>query len=81
MYAIRFNYAKTLSRFPPCICGNCKLTLWLMEVRTTLQNLPIGIQNFEKLREGNFLYVDKTGRKVVILVDEYDKPMLQVLVG
>lgn len=52
-----------------------------MEARTTLQNLPIGIQNFEKLREGNFLYVDKTGRKVVILVDEYDKPMLQVLVG
>ena len=31
-----------------------------MEARTTLQNLPIGIQNFEKLREGNFLYVDKT---------------------
>ncbi len=25
-----------------------------------LQNLPIGIQDFEKLREGNFLYVDKT---------------------
>ena len=27
---------------------------------TELRNLPIGIQNFEKLREGNFLYVDKT---------------------
>ncbi|MBO5024889.1 MAG: AAA family ATPase, partial [Bacteroidaceae bacterium] len=25
-----------------------------------LQNLPIGIQNFEKIREGNYLYVDKT---------------------
>ncbi len=25
-----------------------------------LKNLPIGIQNFEKLRKGNFLYVDKT---------------------
>ena len=24
------------------------------------QNLPIGIQSFEKLRKGNFLYVDKT---------------------
>ena len=31
-----------------------------MEAQTTLRNLPIGIQNFEKLREGNFLYVDKT---------------------
>ena len=31
-----------------------------MEARNTLQNLPIGIQNFEKLREGNYLYVDKT---------------------
>lgn len=25
-----------------------------------LQNLPLGIQNFGKLREGNYLYVDKT---------------------
>lgn len=25
-----------------------------------LQNLPIGIQNFEKIREGNYLYIDKT---------------------
>jgi hypothetical protein len=25
-----------------------------------LQNLPIGIQSFEKLRDGNYLYVDKT---------------------
>jgi hypothetical protein len=25
-----------------------------------LKNLPIGIQNFEKLREGGYLYVDKT---------------------
>jgi len=25
-----------------------------------LQNLPIGIQDFEKLREGRFLYIDKT---------------------
>ena len=31
-----------------------------MEAQTTLRNLPIGIQNFEKLRDGNFLYVDKT---------------------
>ena len=25
-----------------------------------MRKLPIGIQTFEKLREGNFLYVDKT---------------------
>ncbi|MFK7981646.1 MAG: AAA family ATPase, partial [Saprospiraceae bacterium] len=25
-----------------------------------MQNLPIGIQTFEKLRAGNYLYVDKT---------------------
>ncbi len=31
-----------------------------MEAQTTLRNLPIGIQNFEKLREGEYLYVDKT---------------------
>ena len=27
---------------------------------TTLQNLPIGVQDFEKLRRENYLYVDKT---------------------
>ncbi len=27
----------------------------------TLQNLPIGIQNFEKIRNDGYLYVDKTG--------------------
>lgn len=26
----------------------------------TLQNLPIGIQNFESLRDDNYLYIDKT---------------------
>ena len=31
-----------------------------MEAQTTLRNLPIGIQNFEKLREGDYLYIDKT---------------------
>ncbi len=25
-----------------------------------MQKLSIGIQNFEKIREGNYLYVDKT---------------------
>ena len=30
-----------------------------MEKQTTLRNRPIGIRNFEKLREGNYLYVDK----------------------
>ncbi|MBQ3636651.1 MAG: AAA family ATPase, partial [Bacteroidales bacterium] len=27
---------------------------------TTLQNLPIGVQDFEELRSKNFLYIDKT---------------------
>ena len=27
---------------------------------TTLQNLPIGVQDFEKLRRENYLYIDKT---------------------
>ena len=25
-----------------------------------LQKLPVGVQDFEKLRRGNYLYVDKT---------------------
>ncbi len=31
-----------------------------MEPHTTLQNLPMGIQNFESLRADGYLYVDKT---------------------
>ena len=31
-----------------------------MEEVTRLQNLPIGIQDFEKLRKSDFLYIDKT---------------------
>lgn len=29
-------------------------------MNTPLRNLPIGIQTFEGIRTGNFLYVDKT---------------------
>jgi hypothetical protein len=29
-------------------------------MEASLKNLPVGVQNFEKLREGNYLYVDKT---------------------
>lgn len=36
---------------------------------------PIGIQNFGIIRRA----YEKTGRRVVILVDEYDKPMLQAI--
>ena len=33
-----------------------------------LQRLyPIGIQTFSKIREGNFLYVDKTEYRVVLV--------------
>jgi hypothetical protein len=28
---------------------------------TERQRYPIGIQTFEKIREGNYAYVDKTG--------------------
>ncbi len=31
-----------------------------MEYNALLRKLPIGIQTFEKLRKGNYLYVDKT---------------------
>ena len=31
-----------------------------------MRKLPIGIQTFEKLREENYLYVDKTDRKSVV---------------
>ena len=31
-----------------------------MEYNALLRKLPIGIQAFEKLRKGNYLYVDKT---------------------
>ena len=97
--------------------------LQLMETVIT-RKLPIGIQTFEDIRKGNYLYVDKTalawqiantgkpyflsrprcfgkslllstfesyftgiirrayeqtGRGVVVLVDEYDKPLLQAI--
>ena len=35
--------------------------------RDKLQKLPIGIQDFEKLREGGYLYVDKTQYLVDII--------------
>ena len=31
-----------------------------MEYNALMRKLPIGIQTFEKLRKGNYLYVDKT---------------------
>ena len=31
-----------------------------MVYNAQLRKLPIGIQTFEKIREGNYLYVDKT---------------------
>ena len=55
---------------------------------------PIGIQSFVQIREDGYVYVDKTdlvyrllttgkiyflSRRCVVLVDEYDKPLLDVL--
>ena len=34
-----------------------------------MQNLPIGIQSFEKIREGNYLYVDKT-KQILRLIEK-----------
>ncbi|MDR3302894.1 MAG: AAA family ATPase, partial [Treponema sp.] len=33
-----------------------------------MQDLPVGIQSFEKLRKGNYLYVDKT-RQILRLIE------------
>ena len=40
-----------------------------------MQKLPIGIQNFEKLRRENYLYVDKTG-KLLDLISRGEKYFL-----
>ncbi|MDR2472169.1 MAG: AAA family ATPase, partial [Tannerella sp.] len=37
-------------------------------METKPRKLPIGIQTFEKIREGNYVYVDKT-EYLVILID------------
>jgi hypothetical protein len=42
------------------MCPSFDKKMYLCQKRGTMKNLPIGIQSFEKLREGNFLYVDKT---------------------
>jgi hypothetical protein len=42
------------------ICRTSAIRFTRHEVMETLKNLPIGIQEFEKLRKGNYLYVDKT---------------------
>ena len=36
-----------------------------------MQNLPIGIQNFRKIRENNYLYVDKTEQIYTLLSGTY----------
>ena len=39
---------------------------------TTIRKLPIGIQDFEKLRTNNYLYVDKT--QYIYQLVKYEKP-------
>jgi hypothetical protein len=36
-----------------------------------MQKLPIGIQSFEKLREGEFLYVDKIKEISQLITSHY----------
>ena len=45
-------------------CANIQLNILMLRSRPPLtmhrRSLPIGIQTFRKIREGNFYYVDKT---------------------
>ena len=43
-----------------------------MEYNTSLRKLPIGIQTFADIRQGNYLYVDKTA--LVWLIANTGKP-------
>ncbi|MCR5362132.1 MAG: ATP-binding protein [Bacteroidales bacterium] len=51
------------------------LSQWEQEYDCPSTDLPLGMR-FEKVIEAAYR---KTGRRVVILVDEYDKPMLQAI--
>ena len=51
------------------------LTVWEEQYATIRKDLSLGMR-FEKVIEGAYR---QTGRRVVILVDEYDKPMLQAI--
>ena len=51
------------------------LSQWEQEYGLESKDLPLGMR-FEKVIEGAY---KKTGHRVAILVDEYDKPMLQAI--
>ena len=51
------------------------LTFWEKQYATVRQDLTFGMR-FEKVIEGAY---NQTGKRAVILVDEYDKPMLQAI--
>ncbi|MBP5345496.1 MAG: ATP-binding protein [Bacteroidales bacterium] len=51
------------------------LSKWEQEYGLESKDLPLGMR-FEKVIEGAY---KKTGHRVAILVDEYDKPMLQAI--
>ena len=51
------------------------LRLWEEEYDCAHPDLPLGMR-FEKVIKGAY---EKTGHRAVILVDEYDKPMLQAI--
>ena len=48
----------TESNHKNCYLWECE-KFWIME--TTIRRFPIGIQTFDKIIEGNYLYIDKTG--------------------
>ena len=41
--------------------GQCNKMLEEMSFNPLFQKLPVGIENFEKIRRDGFYYVDKTG--------------------
>ena len=51
-------------------------------MKKIIQKLPIGIENFEKLRQHDFYYIEKTGlireiiqnwSEVTLLLDQYEQ--------
>ena len=53
-----FFFGDTESNHKNCYLWEC-VKFWIME--TTIRRFPIGIQTFDKIIEGNYLYIDKTG--------------------
>ena len=49
--------------------GQCNKMLEEMSFNALFQKLPVGIENFEKIRRDGFYYVDKTDMLAELLED------------